>query len=55
MKKWPIEKLKNQILNFKEAEKYIKNLKNKTETETTETEKPKQTRAPRRAKNPDLD
>ena len=36
------------------AEKVVKGVE-ETEIETTETEKPKQTRAPRRAKNPDLD
>lgn len=36
------------------AEKVVNEVE-ETEIETTETEKPKQTRAPRRAKNPDLD
>lgn len=36
------------------TEKVVDDL-TKTENETIETEKPKQTRAPRRAKNPDLD
>jgi hypothetical protein len=44
----------SKVVKEPKAEK-VENEVEQTKTKTTETEKPKQTRAPRRAKNPDLD